>query len=131
LYYHIKGENIMATLNQVSFIGRLGKDPEMNYTPSGTAVTKFSLAVDQGKDQKALWLNIVCWSELAERMNTMLYKGALVFVQGRLALREYKDKNQVDRLAVDIVASVIQLLEKSKNANAKEGEEASEGDHPF
>jgi single-strand DNA-binding protein len=130
LYYHIKGENIMATLNQVSFIGRLGKDPEMNYTPSGTAVTKFSLAVDQGKDQKALWLNIVCWSELAERMNTMLYKGALVFVQGRLALREYKDKNQVDRLAVDIVASVIQLLEKNKNANAKEGEEASEGDHP-
>src|SRR3984893_9557590 len=75
----------MATFNQCSFIGRLGKDPEMNYTPGGAAVTKFSLAVDQGKGQKALWLNIVCWSELAERMNTMLYKGAPVFVQGRLA----------------------------------------------
>ncbi len=123
----------MATLNECSFIGRLGKDPEMNYTPNGTAVVKFSIAVDQGKDQKALWLNIVCWQELAERMNTMLYKGALVFVQGRLTLREYKDKNQVDRQAVDIVAGNVQLLEKAKRpASSGEGEALGDvEDQPF
>src|SRR5438874_1595954 len=119
----------MATLNQCSFIGRLGKDPEMSYTPNAKAVTKFSLAVDQGKGQKPLWLNIVCWNELAERMNMYLQKGLLVFVQGRLVMRPYQDKNQVERVAIDIVASTVQMLEKSKQA-LPESDESSE-DVPF
>src|SRR2546425_4810462 len=102
----------MATLNQCSFIGRLGKDPEMNYTPNAKAVTKFSLAIDQGKNQETLWLNIVCWNELAERMNEYLSKGQLVFVQGRLVQRSYVDKNQVKRVITEIIASTVQMLEK-------------------
>ena len=102
----------MATLNQCSFIGRLGKDPEMNYTPNAKAVTKFSLAVDQGKGQETLWLTIVCWNELAERMHRYLSKGQLVFVQGRLVLRPYTDNTQVKRVATEIVASTVQMLEK-------------------
>src|SRR5438270_13828108 len=101
-------EERMATFNQCTFIGRLGKDPEMNYTPTAKAVTKFSLAVDQGKNQETLWLNIVCWNELAERMNEYLRKGQLVFVQGRLVMRPYLDKNQVKRVALEIVAATIQ-----------------------
>jgi single-strand DNA-binding protein len=104
----------MATFNQCQFIGRLGKDPEMSYTPTGKPVTKFSLAVDQGKDQKPLWLNIVCWNELAERMNMYLSKGLLVFVQGRLVQRSYQDKNKVERVAIEIIASTVQMLEKGK-----------------
>ena len=104
----------MPTLNQCSFIGRLGKDPEMNYIPSGKAVTKFSLAVDQGKHQDTLWLTIVCWNDLAERMNLYLSKGLLVFVQGRLVQRSYQDKNKVERVAIEIVASTVQMLEKGK-----------------
>src|SRR2546421_7843684 len=115
----------MATFNQCSFIGRLGKDPEMNYTPSGKAVTKFSLAVDQGKHQDTLWLTIVCWNELAERMHGYLSKGQLVFVQGRLVQRSYVDKNQVKRVAIDIVASTIQMLEKGKKA-LPESDESTE-----
>ncbi|HLI06511.1 MAG TPA: single-stranded DNA-binding protein [Ktedonobacteraceae bacterium] len=107
----------MATFNQVTFIGRLGKDPEMNYTPNGKAVTKFSLAVDQGKDQKAMWLNIVCWNELAERMGEFLHKGMQVFVQGRLLMRPYTDKNNVERLAVEVIASAVQVLEKRSNGS--------------
>src|SRR5712691_11759248 len=103
----------MPTLNQCSFIGRLGKDPEMNYTPSGKAVAKFSLAVDQGKDQGAMWLNIVCWDQLAELMNQLLTKGKLVFVQGRLAQRTYTDKAGKERQALDIIATTVQLLEKA------------------
>src|SRR5437763_16206043 len=89
----------MATLNQCSFIGRLGKDPEMNYTPSGKAVTKFSLAVDQGKGQDTLWLTIVCWNDLAERMHEYLSKGQLVVVQGRLVQRSSVEKTHVKRVA--------------------------------
>jgi single-strand DNA-binding protein len=117
----------MATFNQCSFIGRLGKDPEMNYTPNGNAVTKFSLAVDQGKDQKPLWLNILCWNELAERMNEYLHKGQLVFVQGRLVVRPYKDKQQVERTIIEIVASSVQILEKDKKVEPAE----SESEEPF
>src|SRR5205085_4954909 len=112
----------MATFNQCQFIGRLGKDPEMNYTPNAKPVTKFSLAVDQGKGQETLWLNIVCWNELAERMNEYLSKGQLVFVQGRLVMRSYLDKTQVKRVAIDIVASTVQMLEKGKTPIAEADE---------
>ena len=116
----------MATLNQCSFIGRLGKDPEMNYTPSGKAVTKFSLAVDQGKHQDTLWLTIVCWNDLAERMHEYLSKGQLVFVQGKLVQRSYVDKNQVKRVATEIVASTVQMLEKSQKATSEADESAEQ-----
>ena len=119
----------MPTLNQCSFIGRLGKDPEMSYTPNAKAVTKFSLAVDQGKNQDTLWLTIICWNDLAERMHEYLSKGQLVFVQGRLVLRSYVDKNQVKRVAIEIVASTVQMLEKGKK-QVPESDESTE-DAPF
>jgi single-strand DNA-binding protein len=123
----------MATFNQVTFIGRLGKDPEMSYTPTGKPVTKFSLAVDQGKDQKSLWLNVSCWETLAERMNSFLYKGALVFVQGRLQVRSYTDKNNVERQAIDVTATAVQLLEKARTTTATPPGETLEDleSHPF
>ena len=110
----------MATLNQCSFIGRLGKDPEMNYTPNGKAVTKFSIAIDQGKADKPMWLNITCWDKLAERMNAYLYKGAQVFVQGRLQINTFTDKNKAERQAIDIVASNVQLLDKKLDSADEE-----------
>jgi single-strand DNA-binding protein len=110
----------MATLNQCSFIGRLGKDPELTVTASGKPVTKFSLAVDQGKDQPAMWLNITTFDKLAEIVEMYAHKGAQVFVQGRLVIRQYKDKSQADRTAVDIIATVVQLLEKRDEKAASE-----------
>lgn len=106
----------MAQFNQVTFIGRLGRDPEMSYTPTGKPVTKFSIAVDQGKEQKPMWLNIVCWNELAERMNQFLYKGAPTFVQGRLQVRSYEDKQKIGRVSIEVIASTVQLLEKPRTA---------------
>src|SRR6266849_3115904 len=116
----------MPTLNQCSFIGRLGKDPEMSYTPNAKAVTKFSLAVDQGKGQDTLWLNIVGGNELAERMNEYLSKGQLVFVQGRLVQRSYTHTNQVPRVATEIVASTLQMLQKGKTPLPESGESTQE-----
>ena len=102
----------MATFNHCTFIGRLGKDPELTVTNDGKSITKFSLAVDQGKNQPAMWLNIVTWDKLAETIAMYAYKGMQVLVQGRLSLRPYKDKNGIDRTAIDIIASTVQLLEK-------------------
>src|SRR6266699_5051825 len=102
----------MATFNQVQFIGRLGKDPELNVTSNRKPYTRFSLAVDQGKDQSPLWLNIVTWDKLAETVEMYAHKGMQVFVQGKLQVRSYTDKDKVNRQAIEIVAFTIQLLEK-------------------
>src|SRR5947209_351291 len=110
----------MATFNQCQFIGHLGKDPELSVTNNGKPVTKFSLAVDQGKDQQPMWLNITCWDKLAETVEQYARKGMLVFVQGRLVLRQYKDRNQIDRIAVDIIANTVQLLEKKQTGTVIE-----------
>jgi single-strand DNA-binding protein len=104
----------MATFNQCQFIGRLGKNPEQTVV-NGSPVTKFSLAVDQGKDQKPLWLNISTWDRLAEVVKQYARKGMQVFVQGKLVLRSYQDKNKVDRVAIDIIATTVQLLEKRQS----------------
>jgi single-strand DNA-binding protein len=104
----------MATLNQCFFIGRAGKMPELKVTKQGMPYLRFSLAVDQGKDQKPMWLNVVCWQELAERLEKLLFKGAPLFVQGRLQMRTYTGKDKIERVAVDIVASIVQVLEKKR-----------------
>ena len=82
------------TLNKVMLIGRLGKDPEMRYTQSGTAVTSFTLATnrygmapDGTRQEETDWHSIVAWDKLAETCNQILTKGRLVYVEGRLQTR--------------------------------------------
>ena len=110
----------MATLNQIMLIGRLGKDPEqLKVTGEGKAYIQFSLAVDQGKSQEAMWLNVTAWEKQAEAVEKYARKGTLVFVQGKLQMKKYKDKTtQAERLSVEISASNVQILEKK----AKEGD---------
>ena len=109
----------MATFNQCSFIGRLGKDPEqLKVTSEGKPYIQFSLAVDQGKNE-TMWLNVTAWEKTAEVVEKSARKGTLVFVQGKLQLKKYKDKTQAERLSVEISASNVQLLEKKP----KEGEQ--------
>jgi single-strand DNA-binding protein len=110
----------MATLNQWFGIGRLGKDPEqLKVTSEGKPYIQFSLAVDQGKND-TMWLNVTAWEKTAEVVEKSARKGTLVFVQGKLQLKKYKDKTtQAERLSVEISASNVQLLEKKP----KEGEQ--------
>jgi single-strand DNA-binding protein len=122
----------MATLNQCSFIGHVGRDPDLQVTSEGKPYTRFSLAVNQSKDQ-TLWLTVTTWDRLAETIERYDHKGSQVFVQGRLQLRPYTDKNGVERLAVDLVASLVQLLDKrpsTVNEAAQPGEPfVPEGEH--
>jgi single-strand DNA-binding protein len=104
----------MATLNQCLFIGRLGKDPtSLQVTKEGKTFLRFSLAVDQGKGQEAMWLNVICWDKVAEAVDKYASKGISVFVQGRLQIQKYTDKStQAERLSVEINATNVQILEK-------------------
>jgi len=116
-------------LNKIMLIGNLGRDPEMNYTPSGVAVTKFSLAVSRTyktssgeKRDETEWFNVVAWNKLAETCNTYLRKGNKVYIEGRLTQRKYTDKNGVERTAVDVVANEMEMLTpKSQSSSSSEG----------
>ena len=120
-------------VNQWIGAGRLGRDPEMNYTPNGKAVTKFSIAVDQGKGQDAMWLNIVAWDKLAERIAQTAFKGNEVFVQGRLMMRAYEDRNGQKRQALEVVASTIQLTQRPLQTTDNNDSDplGDLEDHPF
>ena len=102
----------MATFNQCSFIGRLGKDPEeLKVTGEGKPYIQFSLAVDQGKNQ-TMWLQVTAWEKHAEAVEKYARKGTPVFFQGKSQIRTYKDKTQAERVSVEISASNVQILEK-------------------
>src|SRR5690242_21756204 len=99
-------------INRIFLIGNLGRDPDMSYTPSGRAWTKFTLAVNRvqrnkesGELQKETdWFNIVAWDRLAETRNTYLRKGSKVFIEGRMQSRQYTDKDGIKRTAWDVIA---------------------------
>ena len=103
-------------VNKVILVGRLGRDPELRYTPSGAAVANFSLATDErwssgGETQtRTEWHNIVVWSKLAEICNQYLTKGRLVFIEGRLQTRDWEDKDGNKRRTTEVVATDMKML---------------------
>lgn len=105
-------------LNQCTFTGRLGKDPELRYTASGSPVANFSIAVGETwkdkesgeKKDKTEWVNIVAWGRLAETAGEYLKKGARVLIGGKLQTRKWQDKDGNDRYTTEIVADQMQML---------------------
>ena len=121
-------------LNKIMLIGNLGRDPELNVTPDGTPVTKFSIAVNRvykaasgERKEETEWFNIVAWRQLAEITERYLHKGSKVYVEGRLTQRKYTDREGVQRMAVDVIASQVEMLDSKPAA-----EPATEtGEDPF
>ncbi len=108
----------MPTLNRVQLIGRLGKDPESKFTPTGKKVAHFSLAVsNRWKDksgetkESTEWVNIEAWGRLGEVCQEYLKKGSLVFLEGRLQTDKYEDKGET-KYYTKIVAQTLQFLDK-------------------
>jgi single-strand DNA-binding protein len=106
-----------GTINKVILIGRLGKDPDMRYTPSGTAVANFSLATNSSfKDSegnwndKTEWHNIVTFGRTAEIAGEYLKKGKLVYIDGRLQTSSWEDQNGQKRYKTEVIASELQLI---------------------
>jgi single-strand DNA-binding protein len=105
------------SVNRVTLLGHLGKDPELKYTPSGQAVTRLRMATsDRWKDKngewqdRTEWHDVVLWAKMAETANQYLNKGSQVFIEGRLQTRTWDDKEGRKHYATEIVAQDMVLL---------------------
>ena len=114
-------------VNKAILIGRLGKDPEVRYTPDGTMVTNFNLATDeQWKDkngekvQKTEWHKIVTFGKLAEICGNYLVKGKMIFIEGKIQTRSWDDKDGVKRYTTEIIANNMQMLDSKGQGKADE-----------
>ena len=110
----------MPTLNRVQLIGRLGKDPETQFTPTGKKVAKFSLAVSErwksaGETKEHTeWFNVEAWGRIGEICQEYLHKGSLVLVEGRLKTDKYEDKGET-KYFTKVVAQAMQMLDKKQD----------------
>jgi single-strand DNA-binding protein len=126
-------------LNKVMLIGRLGRDPEMRYTPSGRPVTTFSLATSRTwntsegeRRTETEWFTIVAWGSLAEICKQYLVKGQQVYVEGRLQTRHWEDNDGNKHSATEIVANeMIMLGDRHENNHAGEEETPEDNEYPF
>ena len=105
------------SVNKVILVGNLGKDPELRYTPSGTAVATFSLATTERykdregqRQEKTEWHNIVAWRQLAEICGKFLHKGKQVYIEGKIQTRSYDDRDGNKRYITEIVVDQMQML---------------------
>jgi len=121
----------MNDVNQVVLIGRLTRDATLKYTSSGTAVTKFFIAVNKkrksGNEYKneAQFFEIVVWGKLAESLNNYLTKGKQVAVTGEMTQERWSDDDGKNRSKVTVTAATIQLLGSSNNSNGQKQESPS------
>src|SRR5205809_59816 len=106
------------SINKVILVGRLGRDPELKYTASGTPFCRFSMATDDSwtdkgsgeRSERTEWHNIVVWDKLAEICNNYLTKGRLVYIEGSLQTREWDDKEGVKRKTTEVRARDMVML---------------------
>lgn len=115
------------SVNKVTLIGNLGKDPELRYTSSGVAVATFSVATNESwKDpdgniqERTQWHNIVAWRKLAEICGEYLKKGGKLYLEGRIQYRNYDDKNGVKRFVTEIVMDEMVMLDSKGAAPSNE-----------
>lgn len=130
----------MAGLNRVSLIGNLGKDPEVRYTQSGTAVGNLRVGVTESrkegeeyKDQTE-WFSVVCFGKTAENASKYLQKGRQIYVEGRLQTRSWDDKTTGQkRFTTEVVANQLLFLGSGKDQGASfaksEGSSMDQGEH--
>ena len=105
-------------LNKVMVIGRLGRDPEMRYTPGGSPVTTFTVAASrQWKDgqgethEETEWFNIVSWNKLAEICKDYLHKASRVYIEGRLQTRQWQGQDGQNHYRTEVIATDMIMLD--------------------
>ena len=116
-------------VNKVILIGNLGADPEVRYTPSGSAVANITLATSSAWRDKSSgqlqerteWHRIVFFNRLAEIVGEYLHKGSKIYIEGSLRTRKWQDKSGMDRYTTEIISSEMQILD-SKNSQPHQGQ---------
>jgi len=113
-------------LNRVILIGRLTRDPELRYTPSGVAITQFTLAVDrpfsggEGREREADFIPVVTWRQLAETCANYLRKGRLTAVEGRIQVRNYENNEGKRVYVTEVIADNVRFLESNRDQAPRE-----------
>ena len=129
------------SLNRVQLIGNLTRDPELRYTPQGTAVCSFSIATNRNwttdtgdKKEEVEFHRIVAWNKLAELCSQFLVKGRKVYVEGRLSTRQWNAQDGTQRQTTEIVISDMILLDSKRPEQAEvvtdSGSEDSDSNQP-
>jgi single-strand DNA-binding protein len=124
----------MASVNQATIIGNLGRDPEMRYMPSGDAIATISVATTESwkdkntgeKKEETEWHRITFFGRLAEIVGQYLVKGSSVYVQGRLKTNKYTDKDGIERYATGIIGETMRML-----GGASKGDGANDNGTPI
>jgi single-strand DNA-binding protein len=114
-------------MRQASFAGYVGKDAELTYTATGTAVCKFSIAVNRGKkdgeDLKPIWVGCSIWAKRGESLAPHIKKGVFAVVAGELDIRDYTDKSGASRYSIDLNVQSF-TFGSSKNGDAQQEQSA-------
>lgn len=115
------------SFNQITIFGNLGRDPELSYTPQGTAVCKFTIATNERRRDKAgeqqditTWFRVTVWGKQGENVSRYLTKGRKVIVLGRLHVEEWTDREGKARQSLEVNASDVQFVD-SAGAGGVEG----------
>ena len=113
-------------LNRIVLMGRLTRDPELRRTGSGTAVSSFSIAVDrdfkgQGGEKETDFIDIVAWRNTAEFVSKYFTKGRMAVVEGRLQIRDWKDKEGNNRRSAEVVADNVYFGDSKRDGDAAGG----------
>ena len=115
------------SFNKVIVVGNLGRDPEMRYTPQGTPVATFSIASNERRKDRAgeqqdvtTWFRVTVWGKQAETVSKYLSKGRSAYVEGRLHVEEWTDKEGKQRYTLEVNASDVQFLD-SAGGGEREG----------
>lgn len=122
--------------NRIILIGRLTRDPELRYVPSGAPVASFTLAVDrpfrdQQGNRETDFIDIVAWRKLAEQVSQYMTKGRMVAVEGRLQIRSYETQDGQKRKVSEVVADGVRFLDRGDRARTGTGTgEAGPADEP-
>jgi single-strand DNA-binding protein len=121
----------MASFNKIVIVGYLGRDPEIRYTPQGTAVCHFTIATTEKRKDRAgeaqditTWFRVSAWGRQAELANQYLAKGRQVYIEGRLRQEEYTDREGNRRQSLEVTATDIHFL-------SPRGEGASSGSQGY
>lgn len=125
-----------ASLNMAQIIGRLGRDVDLKYSQSGTAVANISAATDESytdrdgnRVERTEWHRIVAYGKTAENCANFLTKGSLVYVEGSLQTRKWQDQQGQDRYTTEIKALRVQFLDR-KNDDGQQGQQNASRQHP-
>ena len=122
------------SFNKITVVGNLGRDPELRYTPQGNAVCNFSMATNEKRRDKSgefqdvtTWFRITLWGKQAENASKFLTKGSSVYIEGRLRVEEWSDRDGKNRYTLDVHATDMQFLGSKGDEMSGSGAGSSSG----